>query len=471
MGFVKNLNLFDSIALVIGSMIGSGIFLVSADMSRQLGSSGWLIVAWSITGIMTVIAALCYGELASMMPHTGGIYVYLREAFGSLTGFLYGWTLFVVIQSGTIAAVAMAFAKFSGVIIPWVSADHILIDLKYIQLNTIQFTAVSSILLLTGINTLGVKEGKRVQNIFTLSKIIILVLFIIMGCKYVLIHSNNIHFQGIWHSTDLNNGMTLSGMTLVIALGVSMVGSLFSADAWYNITFASSEVINPKKIIPTSLIWGTAIVCTLYILINLIYVFVLPVSGKPEGINVIIRGISFAREDRVGTAVMYVMMGNVAAIIMAGVIVISTFGCNNGIILSGARVYYAMSEDGLFFSSVGKLNRKGVPARGLIFQAIWSIILCFSGTYIQLLNYVMFAVLFFNVLIIISIFILRNKRPDEERRYKAPGYPYLPASYIVFCLWVMIAILFMNPEYSLSSGLILLSGIPVFYLWKRFIRT
>jgi APA family basic amino acid/polyamine antiporter len=415
--FRKSLNLFDSMAIVIGSMIGSGIFIVSADMARAIGSPGWLMVGWLVSGLLTLIAALSYGELASMMPRAGGIYVYLREAFNPLSGFLYGWTLFLIIETGTIAAVAMAFAKFLGVMVPWVSENNIWLDLGFIKFHTVHIFAIGSIIFLTWINSRGISAGKYLQNSFTYTKVIVLFLFIVIG----LVLAKNtgaisINKDILWDTMQIKEGqgVSLTGFALLAALATSLVGALFTYDAWYNLTFTSAEVINPKRNIPLAMALGTLIVTIIYMLTNLVYLYALPLRGNPEGLSAIEQGIQFATNDRVGTAAMSGIFGEYSAIIMAAFIVFSTFGCNNGIILSGARVYYAMALDGLFFKKVGTLNNKGVPAKGLVFQGLWASVLCLSGTYSDLLDYVVFAVLLFFVLTISGIFVLRFKRPDTE---------------------------------------------------------
>ncbi len=465
-GFRKSLNLLDSTALVAGSMIGSGIFIVSADMARNLGSPGWLLIAWAITGVLTIIAAVSYGELASMMPKAGGQYVYLREAFNPLSGFLYGWTFFMVIQTGTIAAVAMAFSKFMGVLFPWFSEKHILLDLGFVHINTVHLLAISMILVLTYNNMRGIKNGKWVQNIFTVLKVALLIGFIITGL--FLAHSTGAVEANkaiFWKPVSLN-GNALSGWALIAAIGVSMVGSLFSSDAWNNITFAGAEVKNPKRNIPLSLAFGVVIVIVLYVLANLVYLNALPLRGNFDGQDVMSRGIQFATNDRLGSASMYGLFGAGAALLMATFVVISTFGCNNGLILSGARVYYAMAKDKLFFRKAGELNSKGVPANGLIVQAIWSSLLCLSGTYSNLLDYVVFAVLIFYVLTIAGIFVLRKKQPDAARPYKAFGYPVVPAIYILAATLILYILLVYKTEYSGLGLAIVILGIPVYFIWN-----
>ncbi len=487
--FKRALNLLDSTTIVIGSMIGSGIFIVSADIARTVGSPGWLLVAWVLTGVITLIAALSYGELAAMMPHAGGQYVYLRESYGSLIGFLYGWTLFLVIQSGTIAAVAIAFSRFTGVFLPWFSPANWILKIGTfgpyhlpfgsmgpynVGLHTQNLLAIASICLLTWVNTRGIHEGKIVQNIFTFTKTAALLGLILIG---FIIGKNAeavaANFSNFWNATftQIENGQLnvrpLMNMALYSTLGAAMVGSLFSADAWNNITFTAGEVINPKRNIPLSLALGTGIVSVLYILANIVYLNVLPLHGSPAGATVAERGIQFASSDRVGTAAAQAIFGDSAALVMAGLIMVSTFGCNNGLILAGARVYYAMAKDRLFFKRVAELNVHSVPSRGLVAQGIWASVLCLSGTYGDLLDYVVFAVLIFYVLTIAGLFILRKKRPDAERPYRAFGYPVIPALYIIIASLICIDLLFVRPNYTWPGLVIVLLGIPVYWLWHR----
>ncbi len=467
----KRVNLFDGVSFVAGSMIGSGIFIVSADIARNIGSPGWLMMVWLITGIITVIGALSYGELAAMMPSVGGQYVYLREAYHPLIGFLFGWTTFVVIQCGSIAAVAVGFAKFTGVLVPWISDTNILMHIGPLKVSTTQILAMVSILFLTWLNTRGIVTGKTVQNIFSSTKVIALIGFIVIG----LIISKGtgawqINKEVFWQASKVgenNQTIPLFGFTLIAAIGTALVGSLFSADAWYNVTYISGEVINPRRNVPLSLLFGTVLVSSLYLLANFVYIKFLPLHGSPAGADVMARGIQYATNDRVATSALSLVIGDYAAIIMAVFIMISTMGCNNGLVLAGPRVYYAMARDGLFFRKVGQLNNKGVPAFALIIQGVWSILLCLSGTYSDLLDYVIFAVLIFFTLTILAIFILRIKRPDIERPYKAFGYPVIPAIYIFTTLTISVILLIYKPNYTLPGlGLVLL-GIPVFFLWNR----
>jgi len=466
--FKKSLGFIDSTALVAGSMIGSGIFIVSADIARNVGAPGWMLIVWIITGIMTIFAALSYGELASMMPHAGGQYVYLRQAFNPLAGFLYGWTFFTVIQTGTIAAVAMAFAKFAGVLVPWFSETNILLNLGIIKISTVHLLAITMILVLTFNNLQGIRNGKWVQNIFTFLKVGLLIGFIVLGLFFAgnpdAVALNKSYF---WEPVAMD-GSVLSGWALIVAIGVAMVGSLFSSDAWNNITFAAGEVKNPKRNIPLSLVAGVTLVTVLYILANFVYLNALPLRGSPDGVGVFEKGIQYAANDRLGSASMFGLFGSLAALLMAGFVVISTFGCNNGLILSGARVYYAMAKDNLFFKSAGTLNKNAVPATGLKVQAVWASLLCLSGTYSNLLDYVVFAVLIFYVLTIAGIFVLRRKQPDVERPYKTFGYPIVPAIYIVAASLVMFVLLIYKPNYTWPGLIIVLLGLPVFYIWKRF---
>lgn len=464
--FRKSLGFLDSTALVAGSMIGSGIFIVSADIARNVGSPAWMVMVWVITGIMTIFAALSYGELAAMMPKAGGQYVYLREAFNPLAGFLYGWTFFTVIQTGTIAAVAMAFAKFAGVLVPWFSESNILADFGLFKINTVHLLAIGMIILLTYNNLQGIKSGKWVQNIFTALKVALLAGFIVLGLIFAINHEAvAINHSYFWKPVSLD-GNVLSGWALIVAVGVAMVGSLFSADAWNSITFAAGEVKNPRKNIPMSLFVGVLVVIILYILANFAYLNALPLRGNIEGKDVFERGIQFATNDRLGTASMFGLFGAMAASLMAVFVVISTFGCNNGLILSGARVYYAMANDKLFFKGVGKLNSRSVPASGLKIQALWASLLCLSGTYSNLLDYVVFAVLIFYVLTITGLFVLRVKQPNAERPYKAFGYPIVPAIYILAATLIMVVLLIHKPDFTWPGLIIVVTGIPVYFIWQ-----
>ena len=470
----KRVNLFDGISIVSGAMIGSGIFIVSADIARNVGSPGWFMVVWLITGILTVIAAISYGELASMMPHVGGQYVYLREAYHPLVGFLFGWTTFLVIQCGSIAAVAVAFAKFSGVLIPWISDSNILLKLGPLSITSTMVVAIAMIAFLTWLNTRGIVTGKTVQNIFTSTKVIALLGFIVIGLFATkAIGSFEINREVFWNASQVgpdNQVISLAGFGIVAAIGTALVGALFASDAWYNVTYISGEVINPKRNVPLSLIFGTLIVSVIYLITNFVYIKILPLSGSPDGADVLSRGIQFATDDRVATSAMYVVFGDYAAIIMALFIMISTFGCNHSLILAAPRVYYAMAKDGLFFKKVGEINKFGVPGFALVIQGIWSILLCLSGTYSDLLDYVIFAVLLFFTITILAIFVLRVKRPDVPRPYKTFGYPFVPAIYIMATVFIMVILLIYKPNYTFPGLIIVVVGIPVYFIWRRYNR-
>ncbi|HEV2645297.1 MAG TPA: amino acid permease [Acidobacteriaceae bacterium] len=478
----RRLGLFSATAIVMGSMIGSGIFIVSADMSRTLGSPALLIAAWLVTAALTLIGALSYGELAAMMPRAGGQYIYLRESLGPLAGFLYGWTLFLVIQTGTIAAVAVAFGKFLGVFFPSISAQHWLwhIGNGNIGLNTANLAAIAIITLLTILNTFGLNLGAAIQNIFTSAKVLALVAVIAAGLAArnaaAIAQNFGTGWTNFWanaspHTLHAIQSGTSSPSTYVgifTILAVVQVGSLFSSDAWNNVTFTAGEIENPKRNLPLSLALGTGTVLLLYIACNFVYLSVLPLAGSPEATTITARGIQFAAQDRVATAVMQSAFGNFGAKLMASAILISTFGCVNGLILAGARVYYAMSRDGLFFRAVGKLHpRTGVPANSLWLQWAWTCILCLSGSYGQLLDYVIFAVLFFYILTIAGLFILRRTQPDTPRPYRAIGYPILPALYIVMATWICVVLLRYKPQYTWPGLILVLLGVPVYLAWTQ----
>lgn len=468
--FRKRIKLFDGISIVSGAMIGSGIFIVSADIARTLGSPGWLMVVWLITGLITMIGAISYGELASMMPNVGGQYVYLKEAYHPIIGFLFGWTTFLVVQCGSIAAVAVAFAKFSGVLFPWISEKNVVLDLGLLKINSTMVIAIAMIAFLTWINTLGIVTGKTIQNVFSSAKVISLIGFVVVGFIATnTFHSWEINRAVFWDAYKTNPDgqiLPLAGFTLITAIGTALVGSLFASDAWYNLTYVSGEVVNPKRTVPLSLLFGTLIVSVVYMLTNFIYIRVLPLSGSPEGTDALTRGIQYATDDRVATSVMSVIFGDYAAIIMALLIMVSTFGCNHVMILAGPRVYYAMATDGLFFKKIAEINKRGVPGFSTVLQGIWAILLCLSGTYSNLLDYVIFAVLIFFSLTILAIFILRVKKPDIPRPYKAFGYPVVPAIYILITVSIMIILLIYKPNYTFPGLAIVLLGIPVYYIWR-----
>jgi APA family basic amino acid/polyamine antiporter len=450
-GLVKALGAMDATTLVVGSMIGSGIFIVAADIGRQVNSPGLLVMTWIVTAVLTLIAALSYGELAAMMPHAGGQYVYLRESFGPLAGFLYGWTLFLVIQTGTIAAVAVAFAKFLGVFVSGISARNYLIGSGRAGLTTQQLVAIVVIVALTAINARGIRTGAIVQNIFTFAKTAALLGLVVLG--FVLGRNAEAvaaNFTDFWRNSNWD-------FHTIRLVGVAMVGSLFSADAWNNVTFTGAEVRNPRRNLPLALGLGVAIVSALYIATNFVYLNVLPLAA-----------IQSAPEDRVATAAASVMLGPAAVQLMAAAIMVSAFGCANGLILAGARVYYAMALDGLFFRKVAALHpRTHAPVFSLVLQGVWTALLTLSGSYNDLLDYVIFAVLLFYILTIAGIFRLRRTRPDAERPYRALGYPVLPAVYMVAAGLIEVLLLLYKPSYTWPGLIIVLLGVPVYFLWRK----
>lgn len=535
-GFHKELGLFDATAMVVGTMIGSGIFLVAADIAKDVGSSGWLLTLWVVTGVMTIIGGLCYAELAAMMPQAGGQYVFLREAYSPQWGFLYGWTCFLIIQTGSIAAVGVAFATFLGVLVPdlgtgnvlwstpvnvnvalpvpWMDEPVPLFRRDRFGVSAGQLVAVVVILGLSLLNCRGVQQGKLVQNLFTVAKTLGLLVLIVLGLTAAFnpqaVEQNLANVWGGAAETErfqvVSEFIPFAGLAVAMVAGGAMVGSLFSADAWNNVTFIAGEIKEPRRNLPLSLALGTVLVIGLYLLANLAYLAALPVSGTPAldarakalaeeerslrraekgqeadavkkqreellaNASTFDKGIAYADEGRVGTAVVEQASPTLAVPFMAVVIMISTFGCVNGMILMGARLYYAMARDGLFFQSVGHLNGRGVPAAGLIFQGIWSALLVFSGTYIELLDYVIFAVLLFYVLTVAGLFVLRRTHPHLPRPYRALGYPVLPALYVLLCAAIMIDLLVVRPNYSWPSFLIILTGIPVYFLWRHRLR-
>jgi APA family basic amino acid/polyamine antiporter len=471
----RELGLLDSTMLVAGSMIGSGVFLVTADIARMVGSPGVILFIWIITGVITLIAALSYGELASMMPKAGGQYVYLKEAYSPMIGFLFGWSVLTVIQTGIIAAVAIAFAKYTAELIPIFDSKNIIFSLGSFEFNATQLIAVLMICILTYINMQGVKSAKIIQTTFTLAKLLALLGIIVLGIYFGLnSEAFEINLKDFWtpyqttvHADGKITTELLGGVLLWGAIGAAMVGSLFSSDPWNNITYIAGEVKRPERNIPLSLFLGTSVVTILYVLANIAYIMLLPVSGSPDGHNALTKGIMFASQDRVGTAAASIIFGNAAVTIMALLIMVSTFGCNNGLILSGARLYYAMAKDGVFFKRATVLNKKNVPGFALIVQAIWACVLCLSGTYGQLLDYCTFSSLLFYMITIIGLFVLRKKRPDWERPYKAFGYPFLPALYILLASAICINLLIYKADTCGWGLFIVLLGIPIYYLWKR----
>ncbi|OSZ80577.1 amino acid transporter [Chitinophagaceae bacterium IBVUCB2] len=457
-GFKPTLGLFDGTMIVAGSMIGSGIFIVSADITRNVGSSGWLIAVWLITGFMTLTAALSYGELSAMYPKAGGQYVYLKEAFNPLAGFLYGWSFFAVIQTATIAAVGVAFSKFLAYIVPSLGPENILADLGFIKINAGQLVSIALIIFLTYINTKGVKGGKTIQTSFTVVKLLSLFGLIVFG--FLIAKS-----AGVWDAnwSDPWNMQTrnaegnivggVAGSAILGAIAASMVGSIFSSDAWNNVTFIAGEVKNPKRNIGLSLFLGTMIVTVIYVAANLMYLNVLPLNE-----------IASAPQDRVAVSASNVIFGDIGTYVIAIMIMISTFGCNNGLILAGARVYNTMAKDGLFFKKAGELNKHNVPEFALWIQCLVASLLCLSGKYGDLLDMISFVVVMFYALTIIGIFVLRKKRPDIERPYKAFGYPVLPAIYVLMAISFCVLLIIYKPKFTWPGLIIVLIGIPIYYI-------
>ena len=475
--FKPSLSLFDATMIVAGSMIGSGIFIVSADILRNVGSAGWLIAVWLITSFMTVTAALSYGELSGMFPKAGGQYVFLKESYNPLVGFLYGWSLFAVIQTGTIAAVGVAFFKFAAYLIPAFSEDNKLLNIPtgldachaptFFSISAAQVVSILLIVLLTYTNTRGVKGGKWIQNIFTSTKLLSLFGLIIAGLIFYKPEIWHANWTNAWTATkttllnacDANAGFTVTAITgsaLLTGIATAMVGSVFSSDAWNNVTFIAAEIKNPRKNIGLSLFLGTLIVTVIYVCANLVYLAVLPLDA-----------IAHAEKDRVAIAASNAMFGNIGTVIIAIMIMISTFGCNNGLILAGARVYNTMAKDGLFFKKAANLNKNAVPAYALWMQCLVAALLCLSGKYGDLLDMISFVVVMFYALTIAGIFILRKKRPDAERPYKAFLYPVLPALYIVMAAAFCLLLLLYKPAYTFPGFIIVLIGIPIYYLAVR----
>jgi APA family basic amino acid/polyamine antiporter len=454
----RELGLLDATLLVAGSMIGSGIFIVAADITRNVGSGGWLIAVWLITGLMTLIAALSYGELSAMFPKAGGQYVYLKEAYNPLVGFLYGWSFFAVIQTGTIAAVGVAFSKFTAYLWPQVSEDLILFSMGSFKISAAQVLAIATIILLTYINTKGVKGGKMIQTSFTLTKLFSLFGLIIFGFIMMKPEIWTSNWENAWTMQKLSPDGSFQSLTIAAALGAvaaAMVGSIFSSDAWNNVTFIAGEVRNPKRNIGLSLFLGTMIVTIIYVLANLVYLAVLPLEE-----------IAYADKDRVAVAASSVIFGNIGTVIIALMIMVSTFGCNNGLILAGARVYHTMANDGLFFKKTASLNKHAVPEFGLWLQCLVASVLCLSGKYGDLLDMISFVVVIFYVLTILGIYILRVKNPNAERPYKAFGYPFLPALYILMGISFCILLIIYKPNFTWPGLIIVLTGVPIYYMWK-----
>lgn len=444
-------------------MIGSGIFIVSADIARNVGSAGWLIVVWLISGFITLSAALSYGELSGMFPKAGGQYVYLREAFGKLYGFLYGWAFFAVIQTGTIAAVGVAFAKYTGYFIPALGEENILLEVGSFTISAAQMLGIGSIVLLTFINSRGVENGKWIQFFFTFAKVAALIGLIVFG---LFLYKDGSAWAANWDTAwfakklsftaDAITHESLSGMALAAGIGVAMVGALFSSDAWNNVTFIAGEIKKPERNIGLSLFLGTMVVTILYVSMNLMYINTLTISEMAN-----------APSDRIAVAAAEKIFTGAGTGVIAGLIMVSTFGCNNGLIMSGARVYYTMARDGFFLPSAGVLNKKGVPARALWMQCIWASILCLSGTYGQLLDYLIFTALLFYILTISGIFKLRKTQPDTPRPYKAFGYPIVPILYIIMASVICIILLKDRTDTAGWGLFIVLLGVPVYYYLKK----
>ncbi len=496
----RGLGLFSATALVVGSMVGSGIYIVDSEIARETGSPVLFLAAWVVTAIMTMIGALSYGELAAMMPKAGGQYVYLRESLGPLWGFLYGWTFFLVIQTGSIAAVCVAFGKFAGVFFPTISGTHWLWHIAHVPpirvgpmvlgnmeigVNTANLVGIGVVAVLAVLNMFGVGLGALVQNVFTVAKALSLAGLVVLGFTIgrnaqAVAANFGPNWSAFWqnagwstlHPVQIGLGGPTVMVNLLVILAIVQVGSLFSSDSWNNVTFTAGEIRNPRRNIPLSLALGAGFVLTAYFLASTAYLLILPLHGDPHGATTMARGIQYATEDRVGTAALTEIFPHVGGSLMALAILISTFGCANGLSLAGARVYYAMSCDGLFFRAVGKLHRRyKTPVAGLAIQAAWAIVLCISGTYEQLLDYIIFAVLLFYILTICGLFVLRHKRPEAERPYKALGYPWLPALYVVLASATSLALLRYKPQYTWPGLVLVLLGIPVYLVWTRIGKT
>lgn len=484
-GLKRSLTLTDGILIVAGSMIGSGIFIVSADMVRNVGSAGWLMLIWLITGIMTVFAAVSYGELSSMFPKAGGQYVFLKEAYNPLTGFLYGWSFFTVIQTGTIAAVGVAFSKFAGYFIPALEMKdaNVLFSIgESFKLYPAQLVSIGLVIFLTWVNSRGVKEGKLIQTVFTSAKLLSLFGLIVFGfllaAKADIWNENWATGFNLKFTTPIDgkpdNGWNLfqqvgSWSTALGLIASAMVGSVFSSVAWENVTFLAGEIKNPQRNVGLSLFFGTLIVTIIYITINLMYVAVLPLTpADTAGIYPANSGgIAFAAQDRVATAASFNIFGNIGALVIAVMIMISTFGCNNGLIMTGARVFYTMANDNLFFKQAGRLNKNAVPEWALWAQCFWTCVLCLSGKYGLLLDYVVFVTLIFYMITIFGIFRLRKSRPDAERPYKAFGYPFVPILYFILAGAMALGLLIAKWETCVFGIVVVLIGLPVYYLLVR----
>ena len=493
---VQSLGLFSATTIVVGSMIGSGVFIVDCDIARLTNSPALYLGAWVITAVMTMICALSYGELAAMMPRAGGQYVYLRESLGPLWGFLYGWTLFLVIETGTIAAVCVAFGKFLGVFFPSVSSTHWLWHIAHVPaipvgpmvlgnmdigVSTANLAGIIVVWFVAAVNICGVRFGALVQNVFTVAKAVSLAALVLLGFTIgrngAAIAANfGEHWSQFWrnagwsllHPVQVGAQGPIVMVNLIVILAVVQVGSLFAADAWNNVTFTAGEIKNPRRNVPLSLAFGVGLVLVVYFLASAAYILVLPLHGDPHGATIFARGVQYASEDRIGAAVLQQIFPHMGGYLMAAAILISTFGCANGITLAGARAYYAMAQDGLFFRFVGKLHpRYKTPAAALVVQAIWTTILCVSGSYSQLLDYIIFAVLVFYILTILGLFVLRIKQPGTPRPYKAFGYPFLPGLYLVMATGICAALLRYKPQYTWPGLILVLLGVPVYLFWSR----
>jgi basic amino acid/polyamine antiporter, APA family len=455
----REIGLWDASLLVIGSMIGSGIFIVGADIVRHSGSAGWFLAVWVIGGIMTLIAALSYGELSAMYPKAGGQYVYLREAYGPLVAFVYGWSLFAVIQTGTIAAVGVSFFKFLAYVTPFASEDLVLFRIGSFHISSAQMLSILLIFLLTFINTRGLKTGKRIQAVFTATKIISITALIVFGFVFLNKPVWHWNWSDPWNLRQIGSKGLFSSYTglpdATGALAAALVGAIMSYEAWNNVTFVAGEIRSPKRNIGLSLLIGTVSVTLIYVLLNLMFTAVLPLTA-----------IAASEKDRVGIAASQVIFGAGGALLIALLIMISTFGCNNGVIMSGARVYYSMAQDGLFFKRAGGLNKAGVPGYALWIQCGMASILCLSGRYGDLLDMITFIAVLFYILTIAGIFILRKKRPDAERPYKAIGYPILPLLYLVLGSAFCVLLILYKPLFTWPGLLISLSGIPIYFIWR-----
>src|SRR5581483_8960023 len=462
---IRLLGAFDATMIVAGSMIGSGIFIVSADIARNVGGAGWLLAVWLLGAFMTVAAAKCYAELATMFPHAGGQFVFLREAFGPLAGFLYGWTLFLVIQTGTIAAVAVAFGKFLAVLVPELASAPDVSVLGH-PISAQQAVAVLVIAGLTAANCAGLRTGKDIQNVFTVAKVASLVALVLVGVAF--------GWNGHVVAQNLATAWSCPAHgALLTGFGAAMVGSLFSADAWNNVTFTAAEVRNPERAVPRALVLGTVLVVGLYVLANVAYLVVLPVAGDPAGSDVLARGIAHASQDRVATAVVEQILGPAGASLMAVLIMISTFGCVNGLILTGPRLYHAMAVDGLFVSGLARLNANSVPARALVLQGAWASLLALSGRYGQLLDYVIATALLFYALTVIGLLRLRRAQPSGSRQpgagasRVAPRSAWLPVTYVILAVLVCADLLVVKPDYTWPGFLIVAAGLPAYLVWRR----